>query len=123
MIDNNYMPEWISTPFEHMRYTLVRNQDQLDTLFDTVKAPFEFLKGGVDACVTFTEDCAIVQIKYCNWWDLNQIHGLLLHESVHIWQELKDKMGEENSGIEFEAYSIQKIAQDLFAMYDRSKVV
>lgn len=42
MINNNYVPEWYTTPFEHMRYTLVRNQDQLDILFDTVKAPFEF---------------------------------------------------------------------------------
>lgn len=104
-----------------MRYTLARNQDQLDILFDTVKAPFEFLEGGADARVDFTEDHAIVQIKDCDWWNLNQIHGLLLHEAVHIWQELKEKMGEGDPSVEFEAYSIQALAQDLFELYERSE--
>lgn len=121
MINNNYVPEWYTTPFEHMRYTLVRNQDQLDILFDTVKAPFDFLEGGADARVNFNDDHAIVQIKDCAWWDLNQIHGLLLHEAVHIWQELKEKMGEESPSVEFEAYSIQALAQDLFELYERSE--
>lgn len=121
MINNNYVPEWYTTPFEHIRYTLVRNQDQLDILFDTVKAPFEFLEGGADARVNFNDDHAIVQIKDCDWWNLNQIHGLLTHEAVHIWQELKLKMGEENPSIEFEAYSIQALAQDLFELYERSE--
>jgi len=122
MINNNYVPEWYSTPFEHMRYTLVRNQDQLDILFDDVKAPFEFLEGGADARVNFTEDHAIVQIKDCDWWNIRQKHGLLLHEAVHIWQELKEKMGEDKPSVEFEAYSIQALAQDLFDLYEQSEV-
>ena len=68
-MNNNYVPEWHTTPFEHMRYTLVRNQDQLDILFDSVKAPFEFLESGADARVTFNDDHAIVQIKDCDWWE------------------------------------------------------
>ena len=114
MINNNYVPEWYSTPFEHMRYTLARNQDQLDILFDTVKAPFEFLEGDADARVNFTEDHAIVQIKDCDWWNLNQIHGLLLHEAVHIWQAHTRAIGSLNDhGDEEEAYAIQAIAQEL----------
>lgn len=120
MISNNYVPEWYITPFEHMKYTLVRNQDQLDILFDNVKSSFGFLESGADARVTFSGDYAVVQIDE-NPWNLRQIHGLLLHEAVHIWQELKLKMGEEKPSVEFEAYSIQTIAQDLFAMYEASE--
>ena len=121
MISNDYVPEWHITPFEHMKYTLVRNQDQLDILFDDVKSPFGFLESGADARATFTGDYAIVQIKNNESWDLIQIHGLLLHEAVHVWQELKIKMGEQSPGVEFEAYSIQRIAQDLFDMYEDSE--
>ena len=38
---------------------------------------------------------------------------MLLHEAVHIWQIVKRRMGEREPSVEFEAYSIQAIAQDL----------
>lgn len=121
MINNNYVPEWYTTSFEHMRYTLVRNQDQLDILFDNAKAPFNFLESNADARVSFIDDYAVVQIKDESKWSLIQIHGLILHEAVHIWQELREKMGEENPSAEFEAYSVQSIAQNLFDMYEDSE--
>ena len=79
-MNNNYVPEWYTTPFEHMHYTLVRNQDQLDILFDTVKAPFEFLESGADARVTFNDDHAIVQIKDCDW-----VHGDIRHLEMTVF--------------------------------------
>ncbi|SPL69152.1 hypothetical protein [Acinetobacter stercoris] len=121
MINNNYVPEWYETPFQHLNYTLVRNQIQLDILFDTVKAPFQFLESGADARVNFTQGFAIVQIAESKQWNLIQIHGLLLHEAVHIWQEVKLLMGENDPSVEFEAYSIQSISQDLFEMYEESE--
>ena len=122
MINNNYVPSWRETPFQHIEYTLVRNQDQLDILFDSVKAPFDFISANTDARVTFNDSHAIIQIGDCGNWDLIQIHGLLLHEAVHIWQEVKLRMGEESPSSEFEAYSVQAIAQDLFEMFENSEV-
>lgn len=121
-VNTNYVPEWYRSPFQHIKYTLVRNQDQLDILFDNVKAPYDFLVSGADARVNFQDGYAVVQIGDCSKWDLIQIHGLLLHEAVHIWQEIAQLMGEENPSVEFEAYSIQAIAQDLFEMYEASEV-
>lgn len=121
MISDNYIPQWYESPFQHINYTLVRNQTQLDILFDTVKSPFEFLIGGADARVSFVDDYAVVQMGDSSNWSVLQIHGLLLHEAVHIWQEIKLKMGEDNPNSEFEAYSIQAIAQDLFEMYRGSE--
>ncbi|HAV3704902.1 TPA: hypothetical protein JIE85_003720, partial [Acinetobacter baumannii] len=65
---------------------------------------------------------AIVQIGDTADKDQIQVYGLLLHEAVHIWQIVKRRMGEREPSSEFEAYSIQAIAQDLFKMYEESEV-
>jgi hypothetical protein len=46
-----------------------------------------------------------------------QIAALLCHEAVHIWQQAREIMGEKTPSSEFEAYSIQRIAQDLMEQY------
>ncbi|MEB0141395.1 hypothetical protein QN363_20475, partial [Undibacterium sp. CCC2.1] len=45
------------------------------------------------------------------------IVSLLIHEGVHIWQEVRKYVGEEAPSAEFEAYSIQSICTDLIASY------
>lgn len=45
------------------------------------------------------------------------VAGLLVHEAVHIWQAIKDNIGEQSPSIEFEAYSIQAISQQLMSAY------
>lgn len=54
--------------------------------------------------------------------DQIEVYGLLLHEAVHVWQKVKKLMGEKEPSSEFEAYSIQAIAQDLFEMFEASEV-
>lgn len=123
MINNNYVPEWYISPFEHSKYTLVRNQDQFDLLFDDVKDTDTFLSLECDAQVDYYENGkqCIVQLGDVAERPLLQVYGLLLHEAVHIWQRIKVLMGEKEPSIEFEAYSIQRIAQDLFAMFEESQ--
>ena len=48
---------------------------------------------------------------------LCQAYALLVHESVHVWQEVKEIIGEREPSKEFEAYSIQAIAQELMVAY------
>jgi hypothetical protein len=45
--------------------------------------------------------------------DRIEMDGLLIHEAVHVWQEIKADLNEQNPSPEFEAYSIQMIAQRL----------
>ncbi|MCO8044983.1 hypothetical protein NI467_06380 [Acinetobacter bohemicus] len=123
MINNNYVPEWYISPFQHVKYTLARNQLHMDLLFDDMNDSDEFLSMGCAAQVDFYQDdaYAIVQIGDTSERTSVEIHGLLLHEAVHVWQRIKQRMGESNPSTEFEAYSIQSIAQDLFAMFEESQ--
>lgn len=122
MIDNSYIPEWYTSPFQHIKYTLARNQIHMDLLFENMNDVDEFMSKGCEAQVSFYNDdsLAIVQIKESDR-SLIETYGLLLHEAVHIWQRIKRLMGEYEPSKEFEAYSIQAIAQDLFAMYEESQ--
>lgn len=124
MISNNYVPEWHISPFEHSKYTLVRNQDQFDLLFDDVNDTQEFMHLGAGAQVDYYDGGkhCIVQLGDCSERTLIEVHGLLLHEAVHIWQRIKKLMGEKKPSTEFEAYSIQRIAQDLFSMFRESEI-
>lgn len=65
------------------------------------------------------EFIAIVTIGDRKRIPIIETYALLVHEAVHIWQEICEKMYERNPSIEFEAYSIQAISQDLMDSYAR----
>lgn len=113
-------PVFYATPFEHCQYTLVTNKKQLHRA--AKDKSLEFLSLGQDAQTRFKHrkgKCiAIAEIAVINR-PLYATHALLAHEAVHIWQEVKQMMGEQDPSCEFEAYSIQRIAQDLFCEYGR----
>lgn len=51
--------------------------------------------------------------------DKLQIYSLLAHEATHIWQEILKELREDKPSPEFEAYSIQRITQNLLYEYKR----
>jgi hypothetical protein len=57
--------------------------------------------------------CAVVCLGPSEGRSGIEIAGLLLHEAVHIWQRFCQHIGEDEPSMEFEAYSIQWIAQQL----------
>jgi hypothetical protein len=65
--------------------------------------------------------CAIVCIDPKEKATPNEIVGLLIHEAVHVWQTVCENVRETNPSREFEAYSIQSIAQRLISAYPRCK--
>ncbi len=125
MISTNYVPLWHISPFQHVQYTLARNQIHMDLLFEDMNHVDPFLSiEGAAAQVDFYSDgaYAVVQLGDTSERKLIEIYGLLLHEAVHVWQKVRKLMGEKEPSSEFEAYSIQAIAQDLFKMYEESEV-
>ncbi|OTU47248.1 hypothetical protein CAT37_01690 [Acinetobacter pittii] len=125
MIDTNYVPRWHISPFQHVQYTLARNQIHLDLLFEDMNNVDTFLSvEGAAAQVDFYSNgaYAVVQLGDTSERKLIEVYGLLLHEAVHVWQKVRKLMGEKEPSSEFEAYSIQAIAQDLFKMYEESEV-
>ena len=61
--------------------------------------------------------CTIVTMHPSKDRELEQVYGMLVHEAVHIWQAVKENIGESRPGSESEAYAIQSIAQSLMFSY------
>lgn len=84
-----------------------------------------FIPEGKGACVNFFSDAkgnvaalVCLDADACDNPSLNEIHGILVHEAVHIWQYIRKEINEKRPSSEFEAYSLQGIAQNLFYLYD-----
>lgn len=50
------------------------------------------------------------------------VAGLILHEAVHVWQALREEIGEKEPSREFEAYAIQHISLNLFWAYENTRL-
>lgn len=60
---------------------------------------------------------AIVCVKATHKHTAIAVAGILVHEAVHIWQAVKDVIGEQKPSSEFEAYSVQMLSQELFQRF------
>ena len=49
------------------------------------------------------------------------ILGILVHECVHVWQTVRQDIGEESPSKEFEAYAMQNIVMSIFAAYAETR--
>lgn len=104
-------------------YCLVTSEKECHQVLRKLKIPREMWSQWLtsDANVTFYEKSdfkvAVVAIEINTDKDINQVNALLVHEAVHIWQKIKEELGEENPSVEFEAYSIQRIALELMSEY------
>ena len=83
-----------------------------------------FVSDGSPATVNFlinanlNKRVAIVCLKLPENISPTQTIGLLVHEAVHIFQQIKAYIGEGSPSPEFEAYSIQTITEELIYAYD-----
>ena len=84
-----------------------------------------FVNPGKDATVHYWvhddgRNVALVCIKDAHKHKPGSVVGILVHEAVHIWQAIKEDMGETHPSKEFEAYSIQWIVQELIESYNHA---
>ena len=82
-----------------------------------------FLPDSANACVHCLhrdgDQMSIVCIDRNRKFTPLQAAAILTHEAVHIWQNFKRHIGEDNPSSEFEAYAIQNITQTLLEEYER----
>lgn len=111
---------------------LCRDEESFNKELKRLKVPVKnwpkWVKGErSDATTHFFEKddnrglCCIVCIRNRKGIDNIAVIGLLVHEAVHIWQAIKDEIGEKEPSSEFEAYAIQDISQRLIESYRKGK--
>lgn len=91
-----------------------------------ISSPFSWLsKGGAATCHTWENDnkliCVIClrPINKDDPRDSINIACALVHEAVHVFQALCQNIGESTPSAEFEAYSIERITEQLLREYAR----
>ena len=108
-----------------IRMALCKNEKQFTQELKRLKikeSEFpDFVSCGADATTHFfrkgAEECCIVCLRTAKKITRVQVYSLLVHEAVHIWQAVKECIGEADPSKEFEAYSIQAISQELMGAY------
>ena len=105
---------WYESPFGHVKYALATSNKQMR------KEGFNTSPSDAPACTIFFETnelIVFVDKKQAKYRKQAEVIALIVHEAVHVWQEIKQRMGEQNPSIEFEAYSIQQIVVNLVSDY------
>ena len=74
------------------------------------------------ACTYVGEDKYIITLSdelVSGKYDEEQIYACIVHEALHLWWKILNKIGEDNPSEEFQCYSVQNIVQDLFYQYKK----
>lgn len=107
-------------------YTIATSEKIMQRELKRLKVPdkFEHVSSGSDATTQSFTDETGKQISIVCFYDHKSNPDLLnlsliVHEAVHIWQKIRDSMGEKEPSAEFEAYSVQMISQELFLEFAR----
>ena len=111
-------PTLFVSPFGHLRYALALSKKHMKQLGVSKD---EFLLLNTPAQVEFfnvdNSVLAVVQIGNTKKRTAHEINAIIIHESVHVWQEIREMMYEKEPSSEFEAYSIQQIASNLMSEF------
>lgn len=116
-----YKPQWFESPFGHAKYTLIRELKDCKHI-DIDKNLISLGSGNASTNFIIDEHGQSLIIVYMPYTDVPLIsqQGLIIHEGVHIWQEIRLLMNEKEPSSEFEAYSIQTISQSLLHLLEIS---
>ena len=109
---------------------LVTNQKEFDRLckLNGLECDEPYVRQGWQACThswrrpKYGDVMCLVGIDMDMAAEMEPIDvaALIVHESVHVWQEARDMIGGE-PGRELEAYAIQNISSELMKAYLKAK--
>ena len=96
-------------------------QAELKRLNVPKREALDWVSPGCNATVHFLDNkgkrLAIVCVQVKPESTLCEVHGILVHEATHIWQDYIIGIGENRPSDEFMAYSMQIISQELMLSY------
>lgn len=121
--------KWLSRAlvFSPYCYGLCYSEAEFQNEMRRLKVPREqwpdFILPNVHASTHFftTKDgneAAIICIGRTKRRSKEQVSALLVHEAVHVWQYIKESLGENVPSKEFEAYAIQNLVQNILIAYN-----
>lgn len=121
--------EWIDRTLVRSPYhiNLCTTEKGFHKILKKIKLPRDewpvFVKESFGACVHTFETSEGILLAVVNMEkskrSKEEIYPLLVHEAAHVWQHIRDFIGETSPSPEFEAYSLQNISQNLFESYKR----
>jgi hypothetical protein len=118
---------WLNrnTAFPFPYYTLCRDPKQFAKFLKQFKLPAQnfLLDANSDASSHFYEkpgspSMIVVCLGNTKGRSKVEVFGVLVHEAMHIWQDVKQHIHEHNPSKEFEAYTVQFIAQNLMQAFE-----
>lgn len=101
-------------------------QDELQRL--KIKQHVDFVNRGANATThTFLpgknyDAFCIVCVKQSKKHTLIEYIGLIVHEAMHVWRDMREEIGEDSPSAEFEAYSMQMISQQLITDFLNTRI-
>jgi hypothetical protein len=115
-----YLDRTLLNYHAHLALTVNEKQYRKEMKKLGIKDPDDFVINGCQATVHFLENsegdrCSIVCIK--PGLKLKEALGILVHESIHLWQDYLKYIGENKASEEFEAYAVQGIFSKLLDSY------
>lgn len=87
--------------------------------------PCQYITDHAQMCVhTFENDetgmqvkCICVDMRKMKGQSTNEIIAMLVHEVIHVWQGIKEYLGERSPSNEFEAYAIQHLTLNVLELF------
>lgn len=117
-------PMWCNDDWLPYHYAFVPNERAWKWAAGVygVRGPYPTTTGA--ACTHFTAKdtgLATTFVTIYNPQSPRQAVSYLIHEASHVWRRMREEMGELSPSSEFEAYSLQAIADRLIAAYEYSR--
>jgi hypothetical protein len=109
---------WCDRGWQPVKYALCLDESVWDREMKRLQLTTTVSFPTAHGCCTFLESGqqAMVMVTLGEGYKSRkpiEVAGILVHEATHVWQHITKIIGEESPSIEFEAYSIQAISQEL----------
>ena len=113
-------PRMFKSPYSTTRYTVVTSEKMYRKLLKKYK--LEYVQPNGSTCVItqpFRNSVISIACIFDHDTSADFRVGVLVHESVHVWQDFMGQVVDCDYSVEFEARTIREIFLNILSEYDR----